>query len=63
MKHQRSLILGYLVFLSFLIISCNEKKSMDESEHDETNEKSATIDLSKDEIAEFDITIGKAQSG
>ena len=63
MKHQRSLILGYVVFLSFVIISCNEKKSMDESEHDETSEKSVTIDLSENEITEFDIKIGTVQPG
>jgi len=63
MKSQRFLILGYALILSFQLITCNENKSVDDTEQYEINEKSALIELNKDEIAEFDITIGTAQSG
>ncbi len=63
MKIKRLLILGYVSTLSLFTIQCNENISMKDVEHVEAHEETAVIDLSEDEIAEFEITIGTAQAG
>jgi len=63
MKIIKPLNFGIVLFFSLLTIYCNENKSIDEIEHEGVPEKSVVINLSEDEIVEFDITIGTVQPG
>ncbi len=64
MRIRKLLILGYVSTLSLFTIQCNENESMEDvEEYGEAHEEVAIINLSENEIAEFDITIGTAQPG
>jgi cobalt-zinc-cadmium efflux system membrane fusion protein len=63
MKFRKLLILGYVSVLSFIAIQCEDNHSMEDVEHDEAHEETGLIELSEEEIAEFDITIGIAKAG
>jgi len=64
MKIRKLLVPGYVLILSLFTIQCNENKSIENvEEHQEAHEEETVINLSEDEIAEFDITIGTAQPG
>jgi cobalt-zinc-cadmium efflux system membrane fusion protein len=64
MKIRRLLIPVYVLILSLFTIQCNEKKSIENmEEHQEAHEEETVINLSEDEIAEFEIAIGTAQQG
>lgn len=63
MKIKRHLIVGNVLIFSLVTFHCNEKKIVDDTEYNETNKTSSTIEMSRDEIEEFDIRIGTAQTG
>jgi cobalt-zinc-cadmium efflux system membrane fusion protein len=64
MNLRNIIVPDYLLILSFLIIGCSEKKSdSDTADHQQTHAEESLIKLSEDEIAEFGIILGKAQSG
>jgi cobalt-zinc-cadmium efflux system membrane fusion protein len=64
MNINKLLIPGFMVILSLFIIQCSDNKTIgDVEEHQETHEEETVINLTEDELAEFEITIGTAQPG
>jgi cobalt-zinc-cadmium efflux system membrane fusion protein len=64
MKNKRFIVSGWVLILFLMFIRCDEKNSKEDvKEHYETLEKAKVIELSEDEIAEFEISIGTAQPG
>lgn len=64
MKIKNSVVTGCLIILSLSRIQCSENKSIkDVEEHQEEPAEASVINISEEEIAEFDIIIGKAGPG
>jgi len=64
MKLKNFLVSGVLLILSLVTIQCRENHSKgDVEKHQEEHAQESLINLSEDEIAEFDISIGTAGPG
>ena len=58
------LVTGCFIILSLMTIQCSENKYIEDvEEHQEVHAEESVINLSEEEIKEFDITIGKAGPG
>ena len=64
MNINKLVIPGFMVILSLFTVQCSDNKSIEDvEEHQETHEEETVINLTEDELAEFEITIGTAQPG